>query len=374
MITILADENIPLVGHYFGYHDNEITLKPGRAITHSDCKSADILLVRSVTRVNQALLHDTPVRFVGTTTAGYDHLDTEWLDRAGIQWAAAPGCNAVAVAEYVVSLVAALHSLHFLKAPSPLRAAVIGVGHTGSLVAEHLNTLGFQTLCCDPLRAEHEPDFKSIPLEEIDDCDLVSLHVPLEHQGPYPTYHFIDKPFLKRQRKNTVIINTSRGEVIDTQFLKKYAQECLWCLDVFENEPWIDTELLQTALITTPHIAGYSIESKYRGIEMIYQEALKRGLISACHTHTVAMPEESLCFSNQKITWESAILRIFNPFTLSKHMKSELSKNPNCFDAFRKNAPMRHEWSVYRLTDLELSEKDYSILSELGFASRITVS
>jgi erythronate-4-phosphate dehydrogenase len=150
-MKIVADENIPLVEHYFG-GSGELLLKPGRSITRDDLFDADILLVRSVTRVNKLLLHDTPVRFVGSTTAGADHMDTEWLDQSGILWNTATACNAMAVAEYVVCVVASLQ-MQGMLAFSNVRAGVIGVGHVGRLVVEKLRLLGFDAIECDPFRS-----------------------------------------------------------------------------------------------------------------------------------------------------------------------------------------------------------------------------
>ena len=170
-MKIVADENIPFLSYYF---DN-VTVKPGRLIMREDLMDADILVIRSVTKVNESLLKGTPVKFVGTTTTGVDHIDTKWLDKNGILYRAASGCNAIAVLEYVIAVIASLQKKGFLPT-KPLKTAVIGVGKIGSRVSHKLKLLGFDVIECDPLRAETEPDYISTPLDDIADVDLISLH------------------------------------------------------------------------------------------------------------------------------------------------------------------------------------------------------
>lgn len=198
-MKIVADENIPCLDYYFR-NGHELILKPGRQIHQQDVVDADILLVRSVTPVTKALLQDSSVKFVGSTTTGFDHLDLDYLKANHIEWEVAKGCNATAVVEYVLSVIAALQQQERL-AFSGKRAGVIGAGRIGSEVIHKLKILGFEVLACDPLRAQVDPNFISTPLAEIMDVDFISLHTPLTCSGQYSTFHMIDKDFLRRQKK-----------------------------------------------------------------------------------------------------------------------------------------------------------------------------
>ncbi len=216
-MKIIADAHIPFIQDYFANH-GELILKKGREISHAEVQDADVLLVRSITPVNQALLADTKVKFVGSVTAGADHLDTHWLDEAGIAWSVAAGFNAPPVADYVTCIMAALQSKQDFKMLGA-RAAVIGVGNVGKLVAARLKILGMEVVLCDPLRAQEEQDFHSVTLDKLADLDLISLHVPLIKNGEHPTYHFINREFLQKQKPGCVLINASRGAVINSHDL-----------------------------------------------------------------------------------------------------------------------------------------------------------
>lgn len=340
-MKIVADENIPLVEYYFQAY-GEVLLKPGRDIQAEDVVNADILLVRSVTPVNQALLQNSTVTFVGSATIGCDHIDTNWLKQAGIQWAIAKGCNAVAVVEYVLSVVAALQRAGRLG-EKKLRAGVIGVGDIGARVVSQLTLLGFDVLLHDPIRAAQDENFVSVPLTEFRDLDFISLHTPLTFYGEYPTYHMIAKKFFQQQKKNGILLNTSRGSVIDFSALKQYGSHLIWCLDVWENEPIIDLDILQATEIATPHIAGYSVQGKYRGIEMIYQAAVRQKIIPDLHIPPIVYPRKSLGFSEEKKSWQDILLQIYDPLITSREMKEALLHQTATFDDLRKGFVDRYE-------------------------------
>jgi erythronate-4-phosphate dehydrogenase len=365
-MKIVADQHIPFLQHYFSHHEN-LVLKPGRKITHADVQDTDVLLVRSVTPVNAILLADTSVKFVGSVTAGSDHLDIAWLEQAGIAWAVASGFNAPPVADYVTSVLAILQNEKLLSATP--RAAVIGVGHVGHLVAERLKILNFDVILCDPLRAEQDPTFLATPMEEIVDCDLITLHVPLTHHQPYPTHHFLDKAFLERQKPHCVLLNASRGAVLNANDVKNIAHR-LWCFDVWENEPWIDKEILTKTFVATPHIAGYSLQSKYRGIDMIYQAGRAKGFFSSAAAAGVA-PSQMLSFAGKKCTWQEVVLTVFNPLMLTDKMKTILLATDDygsLFDKLRNGFHHGHEFSAITLQDVRLAEEDKRILVEFGFS------
>jgi len=338
-MKVVADENIPLVEHFFKCAD-QIVRKPGRLIAAADVQDADFLLVRSVTPVNKALLQNSSVKFVGSTTAGFDHLDVAYLNQNAIPWSIAKGCNAMAVVEYVLSVVAILQLQK--KLPARPKAAVIGVGEIGSLVSANLKALGFEVIECDPVRAQAEKEFASVPLEAIADVDFITIHTPLTRTEVFPTYHMIDQAFLQRQKPGAILLNTSRGSVIDFDDLKQYGNHLVWCLDVWEREPTIDLEILEKAFLATPHIAGYSLHSKYRGIEMVYEAAVRQGILSKEDSQP-DYPLKKSKLDASIATWQEVLLAVYDPRVTTQEMKTALLQKKNTFDALRKNFTERYE-------------------------------
>ena len=363
-MKIIADEDIPFVEHYFG-HCGEIILKPGRTLTRKDLLEADILIARSVTQINQRLLEGTPVRFVGSTVTGIDHIDTEWLDQEGISWAYAGGCNAQAVADYVIGVIAALQSKQLLSAKK-MRVGVVGVGHIGSRVVLRLKSLNVEVVQCDPIRADNESGFLTTSLSDFADLDLITLHTPLTRVGKHPTFHMIEKNFLQRQKENCILLNTGRGAVIHSGDLKTDGHHLKWCFDVWENEPTIDLDILKIALIATQHIAGHSIQGKYRGIEMIYQQACDMGVISKGEVVPVDYPRMTLSFSGKQSSWRDVVLKIFDPLQYTQTVKSDLLGSIKTFDQLRKEFVRRHEFSFVDIRDVILNAENKKILAGFG--------
>ncbi|PEN14376.1 erythronate-4-phosphate dehydrogenase [Longibacter salinarum] len=277
-LSVLADENIPLASEAFGSLGTVQTL-PGRAIERADLMDIDALFVRSVTTVGPELLSGTPVRFVGSATIGTDHIDQEWLQNEGIAFAHAPASNADSVADYVVAI--ALHLA--LKTDTSLAdrtAGIIGCGNTGSRVAARLRALGANVLQNDPPLAEEADkrgeDHPYVSLDHVlEKANLISLHTPLTTHGPHPTHHLFNGDRIGQLQKETWLINTSRGAVIDNQALSSClraprANVTATALDVWENEPTPDAELLRHVDLSTPHVAGYAFDGKVRGTSMLY--------------------------------------------------------------------------------------------------------
>lgn len=366
-MKIVADEHIPFIKNYFAPF-GELSLKPGRQLTAADVKQADILIVRSITHVNKALLADSQVRFVGSVTAGSDHLDKEWLDRAGIAWSVADGFNAPPVADYVVSTIAALERKHILK-PTARRAAVIGAGHVGRLVIERLKLLGFSVIVCDPIRAANEPNFTSVALDDIADVDLITLHTPLTHGGEHPTHHLINKKFLQRQKPGCVLLNASRGSVINSIDLMLHGTHLYWCFDVWEHEPNINQSILERAMIASPHVAGYSVQSKIRGIDMIYQIACDKKILARQSLPPISMPTQTLGFAGTTHHWHDLVLGIFNPLVMTAMMRSTLlpaEQVATSFDQMRNQFTYRHEFASTKISGINLPIDDIRICAKLG--------
>lgn len=271
-MRLLADENIPLLDPFFASF-GEIRRLPGRGIDRAAVMDADALLVRSVTRVDRALLEGSPVRFVGTCTIGTDHLDLAYFAEAGIAWSSAPGCNARGVVEYVLGALLALGERHGAELAARTYG-VVGAGQVGGRLVELLRGLGWRVLVCDPPRQAAEGgDF--VALEEIiRRCDVISLHTPLTREGSDATWHLLDGARLDSLKPGCWLINASRGAVVDNAALKAHlagGADLEVVLDVWEGEPLVDAELAPLCRLATPHIAGYSLDGKLRGTEQIYQ-------------------------------------------------------------------------------------------------------
>lgn len=274
-MKIVADENMPDLDLF--RQAGEVVRLPGRTLAPEALADADALLVRSVTRVDARLLAGSAVRWVGSATIGMDHLDTAWLGQAGIRFANAPGCNAAAVAEYV--LQAALYWAHGQRRKlADCSAGIVGMGNVGQRVAGLLAALGARVLVCDPpreSRGEEPEQGQWAPLHAALQCDLVTLHVPLVMDGQWPTWHLIDAGTLANLGEGQCLVNTSRGAVLDNAaMLARLAVPAApgVVLDVWENEPKPDAALVRAADIATPHVAGYSVEGKRRGTAMLWQQ------------------------------------------------------------------------------------------------------
>lgn len=271
-MRILADENIPLVEAFFAEH-GEIRRMPGRRINRASLEQAEVLLVRSVTRVDRELLESSAVRFVGTCTIGTDHLDIDYFEEAGISWASAPGCNARGVVDYVLGSLLALAEREGAEL-ADRRYGVVGAGQVGGRLVEVLRGLGWNVRVCDPLRQAREVG-EFIGLDEIlAECDVISLHTPLTLEGEHSTFHLLDRSRLQQLRPGAWLINAARGAVVDNAALREQLTrrpDIQAVLDVWEGEPQADVELAKLCRIATPHIAGYSLDGKLRGTAQIYE-------------------------------------------------------------------------------------------------------
>ena len=272
-MRILADENIPLLDAFFGGFGS-IRRMPGRAIDAAAVAEADVLLVRSVTRVDAAMLAGSPVRFVGTCTIGTDHLDLAHLEQRGIAWASAPGCNARGVVDYVLGSLLTLAEDAGVELSSRVYG-VVGAGQVGARLVQVMRRLGWTVKVCDPPRAEREGAEGYVSLGDIlDSCDVISLHTPLTRTGAFPTWHLLGAEQLARLRPGAWLINASRGAVLDNAALLARLDQgdgLQAVLDVWEGEPQVDPELARRCRLATPHIAGYSLDGKLRGTAQIYR-------------------------------------------------------------------------------------------------------
>ncbi len=374
-MKIVADENIPCVEQAFASL-GEVTLLPGRSMQPAQLRDADILLVRSVTAVDQALLEHSSVRFVGSATIGFDHVDRAYLQQHDIGFATAPGSNATSAAEYVVSALLVLAERKGF-ALAGKTVGIIGCGNVGSRVRKKLAALDMRCVINDPpLQAQggHE-DFVS--LDEVLQADVITVHVPYTRDGDYPTHHLFDEALLRRLSPGALFINTSRGAVTDNRALDALLAErddLSVVLDVWEGEPAINTSLLQRVDLGTSHIAGYSLDGKLRGTEMIYRSASDwfghPGRWSAAdYLPAGSVVERS--DSGVSAMLRAAVFSVYDIRADDARLRAMLALPPDeqaaYFDRLRKEYPVRREFSSTSVLVDEADCECEPILRGLGF-------
>ncbi|MFD2230487.1 4-phosphoerythronate dehydrogenase PdxB [Alkalimarinus sediminis] len=373
-MKIVADENIPLLHNFFG-DVGEIDTYPGRQLTSENVKSADILLVRSVTQVNEALLAGSRVKFVGTCTIGTDHIDTDYLQKNGITFSSAPGCNANSVVEYVISTLSVLSEFRYIDF-SDLSVGVVGCGNVGSRVVSTLRRLGAKVLAYDPLI--DQTDMASF--EDVLKSDVISLHTPLTTDGPYPTYHLFNESVLAQLSEQQILINSGRGAVVDGSALKRKLKSepgFTAVLDVWETEPNIDPELARLVAIGTPHIAGYSLDGKIGGTEMIYQALCRHLGLPARHkaAQFIASPPLSKMYftSEAELSWSmhTAIRAIYDVrhdhYALRRTLGGNEEQRVEAFDRLRKEYRARREFSNIKVLLKNTDSSMHTMFKALGF-------
>jgi len=277
----------------------------------------DALLIRTVTKITPKTLSSPgKLSFIGSATAGFDHVDLDYLNDTGITFARSEGCNANAVAEYVITALYKWADERSVDLPS-IKVGIVGCGNTGSRVDGYLKKLGVQTVLYDPPKAKIDDDFESSSEKELLECDILTFHVPLTESGPHPTAHICSEAWLKH--KFSLIMNTSRGGVVDEEALLKSHQQGTtkdYILDVWENEPLFDDEVAQHAFLTTPHIAGYSKEAKWKASEMVVHKMCehfglkKPGIAFHLKPEVEIQPEAPSSFS--EFLWEHSNLKEYN--------------------------------------------------------------
>lgn len=351
----VVDENLAYAEHFFD--DHQVIKKAGRSVSTDDLRSAEALLVRSVTQVTPALLAGTSVRFVGSATIGTDHLDLLGLAEMGVTVANAAGCNAQAVAEYVVTAIVTLRP-EVLTAGQDFCLGIVGLGNVGQRLARLASRLGWRVLGCDPLQS---PDgIANVSLAKLlGESDAVSLHVPMVKQGEHATHHLIKAAELAQMPAHSILINSSRGAVVAEIDLLADIQRTgrRVVLDVFEHEPRISAELLDALALVTPHIAGYSLEGKARGTEMIYQAFCRWQGSTPVHTLAEVMPAAPCWFDQRPLTVQLAELLpqlydIRRDDAALRACVADAGVNQGwvdaaSFDQLRRDYPLRREWAAY---------------------------
>tara|TARA_Y100000815_G_scaffold274793_1_gene310052 strand:- start:3920 stop:5122 length:1203 start_codon:yes stop_codon:yes gene_type:complete len=273
-MKILLEDTIPFGCEYLAPL-GEVTTYAWQTLSKDAIKQADIMAIRSTTQINQQSIAPCPqLNFVTTATAGTNHMDTDWLDSQGITWDSAGGCNAVAVAEYVVSTVLQADKANIINIEQ-CTVGIVGAGHVGTALSKLLDALNIHYKLCDPPLEAQGDSREFYKLQDILTCDVISLHVPFVKSGPFATGHLIDADALAQMSSSQLFINACRGEVVDeAALIARLSQENppIVALDVFANEPNINRGLLALCWQVTPHIAGHSVEGKVRGTQIIYEQ------------------------------------------------------------------------------------------------------
>ena len=374
-MKILVDENMPYARELFS-RTGDVLAVPGRPLPEAELQDASGLMVRSVTKVNAALLAGTPVKFVGTATAGTDHIDEASLAAAGISFSAAPGCNAIAVVEYVFSSLLLLAERDGFELRDRT-VGIVGVGNVGGRLQKRLAAWGVKTLLCDPPRADRgdEETFHSLD-ELVAQADILTFHTPLFKDGPYKSWHLADAALLMALKPNTILINACRGPVVDNAALLevlKMRHDLSVVLDVWEPEPDLSLDLLDKVDIATAHIAGYTLEGKARGTTQVFeawcdfigqpQQVALESLLPA--------PEFGAITLRGKLdqpTLKRLVHLVYDVRRDDAPLRKVAAK-PGEFDRLRKQYEERREWSSLQVNcdDAETA----AMLNQLGFRASL---
>jgi len=332
-MNVIIEKNIPFI---HGCLDDVANVRYLSAdeITQEVMKDADALITRTRTRCDASLLEGSKCKFIATATIGTDHIDLDYCRDNGITVVNAPGCNAPAVAQYVFASIASLMNGRDTGA---MTIGIVGVGNVGKIVKQWARQLGFRVLLCDPPRSEREGseafcDFPTI----LSESDIITFHTPLTRGGKYPTYHLLDAEAAKSIERCPVVINAARGGVVDNSALVKMLDEGVIkaaVIDCWENEPDISCELLEKAVIATPHIAGYSREGKIRATRMAL-DAFCRHFNLAPVTLKESVPEGAA----ESVTWD-AVTESYSP----QADTASLKQNPAAFESLRNTYAYRPE-------------------------------
>lgn len=343
-MKILVDQFVPYAVETLSPYAEAVSVD-GRTLCSEDVADADALIVRTRTRCDAKLLDATTnLKFVGTATIGYDHIDQPYLASRGVTFKSAAGCNRRAVLQWVSAVLAHLAEVQGWK-PQERTLGVVGVGNVGSLVEEYARSWGFRVLCSDPPREEAEglgPEDGFVPLELLlTESDIVTFHTPLLRGGENPTFHLINDHSLSLLRDGAVVLNASRGEVADTRALLKHSHRLTLCIDVWEGEPdSISRELLEVTEVSTPHIAGYSIQGKANASAIVIESLADRLGIEELKGW---YPDGVRPSTPRPIGWEDMCEQIDDYCHLMEESQ-RMKHHPEDFENRRNTYPLREEF------------------------------
>jgi erythronate-4-phosphate dehydrogenase len=371
-MKIIIDDKIPFIK---GILENyaEVDYIPGAKIKHQLVKDSDALIVRTRTECNKELLEGTNIKFIATATIGYDHIDTRWCEANGIEWTNAAGCNSTSVQQYISSVLAYLSKKYDFKFEDKT-LGVVGVGNVGKKIVRLAETLGMRVILNDPPLARQRGPCGYISLDGlIHEADIITLHVPLYIKGEDRTMHLIDETKIKKFNPGTILINSSRGEVVDNSALKKALKKSILkgaVLDVWETEPNIDLDLVRMLDIATPHIAGYSADGKANGTAMSVRAISKFFNLGIDHWFPENIPSPLsplITIDASDKSLQQVICEAIEKTYEVRFDDERLKKSPQEFETQRGDYPVRREFHAY-MADIKNGRQEMKDrLRELGF-------
>lgn len=379
-MKIVCDKNMPYAAEAFGPL-GDVLLKDGRQISPEDVRDADMLITRSTTKINAALLADSPVRFYGSGVIGTDHIDVPYLESRGIVWTGAPGCNAESVANYITAALLWLGGKNGLQTEGRT-IGVIGVGNVGRRVCAHMRALGLHVLANDPPRQRDAEDAEARGFVSLDrvlaESDIVTCHVPLTRTGPDATFHLLKAAQFAQMKPGSIFINAARGPVIETDALLAAlgSRVSHAVIDCWEGEPTYRTDLLARAVLATPHIAGHAYEGKVNGTAIVYRRACAfLGVEPSC-PFTLPVPPLPEWRTDAAGRMDEEVLRelvlsVYDIEADSRRLKDSCvaddAMRAAAFDAQRSRYPMRREFASTRVTLANASASLRAKVRGLGF-------
>ncbi len=372
-MKVIADRDIPFLRGVIEPYA-EVKYLGGGSICAADLRDAGALIIRTRTRCDESLLHDSTVRFIASATIGFDHIDTAYCDAHGITWTTAPGCNSSSVRQYVAAALLVLAERRAMDL-SGMTIGVVGVGNVGSKVAALCGALGMRVLLNDPPRERHEGSSAFTPLSElVRTADIVTLHVPLNTDGVDKTLHMVSHDLLTACKPGQILINTSRGEVVESGALKQALRRgdlAACVLDVWESEPAIDRELLALTAIATPHIAGYSADGKANGTAMSVQ-ALSRFFrlpLDNWFPANIPVPADPMLpLDGSAPTAQQVITAAVRATYDIEADDCQLRANPDAFERQRSEYPIRREFHNYFFRQSQVPSGIGGQLAAVGFS------
>lgn len=374
VMKIVIDDKIPFIRGVFEPYAQVVYL-PGASTTADDVRDADALITRTRTKCNASLLEGSSVKIVFTATIGFDHIDTQWCESNGIIWRSAPGCNSGSVRQYIAAALVTLCDRYGLNFKD-VTLGVVGVGNVGSKVASAAGAMGMKVLLNDPPRERREGSDGFSSLDDIiGTCNIITLHVPMQKTGPDATYHLFDGTTFDRMGRGAILINSSRGPVVSNSDLKEAlatGKIRAAALDVWENEPAPDSELVSLLDITTPHIAGYSADGKANGTSAAVRgvaEVLGIESLKGWSVPSVPGPEVNTEFSVNAagLSFQQTIAKaILHTYDIGKDSDA-LCNSLESFEKLRGSYPIRREFEAFTVRLENGTEEERTALGKIGF-------
>ena len=347
-MKLLIDGTLPDIDTIFKCSPFEVQIWHNQNELNRFIKNSDVLVCRATLQINQKLLETSQVKYVATATSGIDHLDINYLKSRNIQWFDAKGANANAVADYIISTLAYLRIHAILNGNL---VGIIGFGEVGSRVYHRLKAIGYECRVFDPFKPKSSDAFVD-SIEPLKSCDLILVHANYHDKQPHPSKDLINQTFLNQLKQGTVIVNASRGGIVNESDLLLKIPNLVYCTDVYENEPNISKQIIESSTICTPHIAGHTIEAKRRALHVIKTKILRTAGFKYSSNSLKFDTVKRLFFGN---SWEKKVLSLYDPSIETNTMK-KLLPNQDEFTLLRSQHSNRHEFCTYddsMLTNIE---------------------